>query len=261
MDTKNPSPKARLSLTPSTLLAPVPVVLVSCHGMPGSERDKANLITLAWVGTICSEPPMISISIRKSRFSHRLIKETGEFVVNLVNEPLLKATDFCGVKSGLNVDKFSACGLTAIPMAGMAYAPAVAESPLSLGCKVRQILELGSHDCFIAEITSVEAAAGVMDQGNRLRLDLAGLVTYVHGDYRLLAGKAGFFGYSVAAPDVLARRLPSAAVKEGTDNAVKTGKTTKSDETKRTGKSPRTGKATKPAKTGKYVKKARKAKK
>ena len=224
MTKKDTSPQARLSLTPSTLLAPVPVVLVSCHGLPGGERDKANIITLAWVGTVCSEPPMVSISVRKSRFSHQLIKETGEFVVNLVNEPLLQATDFCGVKSGFDMDKFSVCGLTAIPMAGMAYAPAVAESPLSLGCKVRQILELGSHDCFIAEIVSVEAAAGMMDHGNRLRLDQAGLIAYVHGDYRLLAGKAGFFGYSVAAPDVLARRMPPAAAKIGSGKTLRTSK-------------------------------------
>ncbi len=240
MAVKDSLSQPRLSLTPSTLLAPVPVVLVSCHGLPGSDRDKANLITLAWVGTVCSEPPMISISIRKSRFSYQLIKETGEFVVNLVNEPLLHATDFCGVKSGFDMDKFSACGLTAVPMAGMDYAPAVAESPLALGCKVRQILELGSHDCFIAEIVSVEAAAGMMDQGNRLRLDQAGLIAYVHGDYRLLAGKAGFFGYSVAAPDVLARRLPPTAAK------TKPGKTVK---------------AAKTATNGKDGKKARKAKK
>jgi flavin reductase (DIM6/NTAB) family NADH-FMN oxidoreductase RutF len=197
----------RIPLNPSTLLAPVPVVLVSCRGKSG-ELAKANLITLAWAGTICSEPPMLSIAIRPSRFSHDQIRETGEFVVNLVDEPLLQATDYCGVKSGRDIDKFTACKLTPVAAPGLDIAPAIAESPLSLSCKVRQVIELGSHDCFLAEIVAVTAAPGLLDAEGRLRLDRARLVSYNHGEYYGMGPMLGFFGFSVASPDVLARRMP-----------------------------------------------------
>ncbi|HBP37250.1 MAG TPA: flavin reductase family protein [Clostridiales bacterium] len=203
----------RIQLNPATVMAPVPVVLVSCRGPEGSEYAKPNLITLAWAGIVCSEPPMVSISVRKSRYSHRQIQESGEFVINLVNEKLLRQTDFCGVKSGRDIDKFAACHLTACPAAAMLHAPAVAESPLSLSCQVRQVLELGSHDCFIGEIVAVEAAADLMDEKNKLCLDRAGLVAYCHGDYRSLGSILGFFGYSVAGDEVLARRMPKKAAR------------------------------------------------
>ena len=200
-------PLEKQALNPSTLLAPVPVVLVSCCGTHDGDAEKPNLITLAWAGTVCSEPPMVSISIRKSRFSHQKILESGEFVINLVNEELLKVTDFCGVKSGRDLDKFAVCKLTAVPAAGLTIAPAVAESPLTLSCKVRQVIELGSHDCFIAEVIAVEAATKLIDKQDRLRLDRANLVAYTHGEYRTLGDLAGFYGFSVASPQVLARRL------------------------------------------------------
>lgn len=195
------------SLKPSALLSPVPVVMVSCCGLPDGCCAKANLITIAWTGTICSEPPMVSISIRPSRYSHQQISETGEFVINLVDASLLRAADYCGVRSGRDEDKFKACSLTAIPRPGLQYAPAVAESPLHLSCKVRQVIHLGSHDCFLAEIVAVEAAADLLDQKDRLCLDKAGLIAYVHGEYRKLGDPAGFFGFSVASPKILARRL------------------------------------------------------
>lgn len=201
-------PKPKISLNPATLLAPVPVVLVSCRGLSGSEFDKPNLITLAWAGVVNSDPPMISISVRKSRFSHRQISETGEFAVNLVHADLLRATDYCGVKSGRETDKFADCALTAVPATGLIAAPAVAESLLTLSCRVRQVLELGSHDCFIGEVIAVDAAESLMDRQNRLRLDKAGLVAYSHGSYYQLGEMLGFFGYSVASKDVLARRMP-----------------------------------------------------
>jgi flavin reductase (DIM6/NTAB) family NADH-FMN oxidoreductase RutF len=201
-------PLEKKALNPSTMLAPVPVVLVSCRGTRDGDEEKPNLITLAWAGTVCSEPPMVSISIRKSRFSHQKIIESGEFVINLVNDELLKATDFCGVKSGRDLDKFAVCKLTPVPAAGLSITPAVAESPLTLSCKVRQVIELGSHDCFIAEIIAVEAAAKLIDKQDKLHLDRANLIAYVHGEYRMLGDLAGFFGYSVASPQVLARRLP-----------------------------------------------------
>lgn len=197
----------RVSLNPSTLLAPLPVVLVSCRGPAGTAGDKPNLITLAWAGVVCSEPPMVAISIRKSRFSHDQICRSGEFVINLVSEKLLRSTDYCGVKSGRDTDKFADCGLTATTAQGLDRVPAVAESPLSLSCKVRQILELGSHDCFIAEIVAATADQSLMDRNNRLRLDKAGLVAFSHGEYFSLGEVLGFFGFSVARDKVLARRM------------------------------------------------------
>ena len=213
----------RVSLNPATLLAPVPVVLVGCCGREGETNGKPNLITVAWAGTINSDPPMLSISIRKSRYSHRQIIETGECTINLVDQNLLKATDFCGVKSGEQVDKFAACHLTPVSIAGLSRAPAIAESPLSLGCKVRQVIELGSHDCFLLEVISVDAAPEMLDAENRLRLDQAGLVAYNHGDYWSLGEKLGFFGYSVASADVLARRMPASgtrSIKRKTGNEL-----------------------------------------
>jgi flavin reductase (DIM6/NTAB) family NADH-FMN oxidoreductase RutF len=197
----------RIELNPSTMLAPVPVALISCRGVQ-SEPDRPNLITLAWVGTVCSDPPMVSISIRKSRFSHQLISESGEFVVNLVDETLLKASDFCGVKSGRDLDKFAECHLTAVPASGLDHAPAIEESPLSLCCKVRQVIQLGSHDCFIGEIIAVTVQGSLMDENRKLRMDKARLVAYCHGDYYALGRFLGFYGFSVASADVLARRMP-----------------------------------------------------
>jgi flavin reductase (DIM6/NTAB) family NADH-FMN oxidoreductase RutF len=198
----------RIRLNPSTLLSPVPPVLVSCRGLPDGERSKANLITVAWAGTINSEPPMVSIAVRKSRYSHAQISETGEFVINLVDESLLHSTDFCGVRSGAELDKFSACHLNPIETEGLSHAPTVAESPLSLACRVSQTIELPSHDLFLATIVSVSVRADLMDKQNRLRLDRAKLVGYVHGEYLALGERLGFFGYSVARPEVLKRRMP-----------------------------------------------------
>jgi flavin reductase (DIM6/NTAB) family NADH-FMN oxidoreductase RutF len=197
----------KINLNPSTILSPVPTVLISCRRSK-DPADKPNLITIAWVGTICSEPPMLSISVRKERYSHSLIQESGEFVVNLVDENILKVTDLCGVKSGREMDKFSECHLTPIAADGMDCAPAVAESPVSLSCKVRQVLPLGTHDCFLAEIVAVSADKALVDKDGRLRLDKAKLVSYCHGDYMSLGKMLGFYGYSVARPDVLARRMP-----------------------------------------------------
>lgn len=200
--------KKKTLLKPSTLLAPLPVVLVSCRGLAGTLLDKPNLITLAWAGVVCSDPPMVSVSIRKSRYSYEMIAQTKEFVINLVDQTLLRSTDYCGVKSGRDTDKFADCGLTPAAAKGLHIAPAVAESPLSLSCRVRQILELGSHDCFIAEVIAVETDQKLLDRSNRLRLDKAGLVAFSHGEYFALGDVLGFFGFSVASAKVLARRMP-----------------------------------------------------
>ncbi len=200
---------SKISMKPSTLLAPVPVVLISCQGTPGGGKDKPNLLTVAWAGTINSEPPMVSISVRKSRYSYDQICQSREFVINLVDQKLLKATDFCGVRSGADIDKFAACQLTAVAAEHMEYAPAVAESPLTLSCSVTQIISLESHDVFIARVDAVQVRRDLFDANNRLCLDKADLVAYVHGEYYGLGKPLGFFGYSVARPEVLKKRLKS----------------------------------------------------
>lgn len=191
-----------VQLKPGTLLAPVPAVMVSC----ARKGEKPNIVTLAWVGTVNSEPPMCSVSVRKERFSHGIIRESGEFVINLVGEEQLKATDFCGVKSGRDVDKFAACGLTPAAVEGFA-APAIAECPLYLACRVASVQDLGSHDLFLGKIERVGVKQEMMDDSGRLDFGRMKLIAYNHGVYYALGGALGFFGYSVAAPEVLERRM------------------------------------------------------
>ncbi len=191
-----------VQLKPGTLLAPVPAVMVSC----ARKGEKPNIVTLAWVGTVNSEPPMCSVSVRKERFSHGIIRETGEFVINLVGEEQLKATDFCGVKSGRDVDKFAACGLTPAAVEGFS-APAIAECPLYLACRVASMQDLGSHDLFLGKIERVGVKKEMMDDSGRLDFGRMKLIAYNHGVYYALGGALGFFGYSVAAPEVLERRM------------------------------------------------------
>jgi flavin reductase (DIM6/NTAB) family NADH-FMN oxidoreductase RutF len=176
------------SINPSTLLSPAPVVLVGC----ATQAEKANLITVAWVGTVNSKPPMVSVSIQPIRHSYHLIKESGEFTVNLVSRELLEATDFCGVKSGRDMDKFAECNLTAIKAEGLAIAPAVKESPLYLSCKVREALDLGSHTMFVGEIVHVGVRSELIDQDGKIHLNKANLVAYAHGNYYGLAERLAF---------------------------------------------------------------------
>jgi flavin reductase (DIM6/NTAB) family NADH-FMN oxidoreductase RutF len=189
----------------STILNPVPVVMVSCAGK--ETAAKPNIMTVAWAGTVNSEPPMVSVSIRKSRYSHKLISETGEFVINLVSKSLCKACDYCGVRSGADEDKFAKCGLTPVKADGLEYAYAVKEAPVPISCRVKSVTELGSHDMFIGEIVAVTADSYLMDDKGRLCLDNANLVAYNHGEYFLLGEKLGFFGYSVASEEVLKKRM------------------------------------------------------
>lgn len=191
-----------VSMKPGTLLAPVPAVMVSC----GRAGETPNIVTLAWVGTVNSDPPMCSISVRPSRHSYGIIRETGEFVINLVGEGQLKATDFCGVKSGRDVDKFAACGLTPAPVEGFT-APAIAECPLYLACKVTNALDLGSHTMFLGEIKRLGVRRELLNDSGAVDFGKAALVAYNHGVYYRLGEALGFFGYSVAAPDVLERRM------------------------------------------------------
>lgn len=178
---------------PSTMLNPVPAVMVSCT----DKKGKPNIITLAWAGTINSNPPMVSISIRKERYSHALIKETGDFVINLTTRGLAFATDFCGVKSGRDTDKFEAMKLTA-EKASIVSAPMIKESPLNLECIVKQVIELGSHDMFIAEVVATNVKEELLDEKGKLDLKKADLICYSHGEYFSLSKPLGFFGYSVA---------------------------------------------------------------
>lgn len=175
-----------------TMLNPVPAVLVSC-----GNADRNNLFTVAWTGTICSDPAMLSISVRPCRYSYGLIKESMEFTVNLTTADMARATDYCGVRSGRDQDKWAACSLTRAP--GVAVAcPCVAESPVSIECRVRDIMHLGTHDLFIAEVLDVLAddayidpATGALDMG---RLEM---LVYCHGKYYAMGRNIGFFGFSV----------------------------------------------------------------
>ena len=165
------------------------------------------MITLAWAGTVNSEPPMVSVSIRKERYSHGLVLGSGEFVVNLVDEAMCRAVDFCGVRSGRDTDKAKETGLQYMPAEGMETAPAVSGAPVSLSCKVRNVLELGSHDMFIGEVVAVRVRKDLLDARGSLHLEKAGLVAYSHGLYQRLGDVLGFFGWSVARKDVFERRM------------------------------------------------------
>lgn len=182
---------AKVIWKPAALMAPVPPALVSC-GTP----DKPNILTVAWTGIVNTRPPMTYISVRPERFSHKLISESGEFVINLATEKLLRAADYCGVRSGLRVDKFAEMKLDAVP-ASVIGAPVIAQSPLNLECRVRQITPLGSHDMFLADIVAVQADEEYIDQNGRLDLGKCGLLAYCHGAYFSLGKQLGTFGFSV----------------------------------------------------------------
>ena len=183
---------AKKEFKPGNMLFPVPVVLVSCQ-KPG---EKANLITLAWAGTINSDPPMVSISVRPERFSHDAISETGEFVINLVNKELTYAADWCGVKSGKDFDKFKEMKLTQQKSLKVSV-PGIAESPVNLECKVTESRDLGSHTMYMAEIVAVTVDEKYLDQNGRFRMNDANLTAYCHGAYRALGESLGTFGFSV----------------------------------------------------------------
>lgn len=174
------------------MLYPLPAVLVSVADKEGN----TNLLTIAWAGTICSDPAMVSISVRKSRYSHHMIEETGEFVINLTTEDIVFATDFCGVRSGRDMNKWEACGLTPEP-AQMVKAPLVKESPVNIECVVKQTMELGTHDMFIAEVVAVHADSQYMDDRKKFDLAKAKPLVYSHGEYYSMGKKLGKFGYSV----------------------------------------------------------------
>ena len=172
------------------LLAPVPPVMVSCGTM-----EKSNILTVAWTGILNTIPPKTYISVRKKRFSHPIIKESGEFVLNLTPSSLVRAADYCGMYTGAKVDKFEACHLTRAE-AEEVSAPMIAECPISLCCRVCDVVEMGSHDMFVADIVAVYADEGLLDEKGALHVERANLCAYAHGEYFELGKKVGKFGFS-----------------------------------------------------------------
>lgn len=181
------------SFKPGTMLYPLPAVLVSCGAAP----EEFNMLTVAWTGTVCTDPPMCSVSLRPERHSYGIIRRTGEFVINLTTRSLARATDWCGVRSGRDVDKFRETGLTAGTALHVA-APIVEEAPVNIECRVRQVLPLGTHDLFLAEVVGVQVDAALIDPATgRFCLERADPIVYSHGQYYALGEALGHFGWSV----------------------------------------------------------------
>lgn len=182
---------AKVIWKPGTMLYPVPAVMVSCKC-----GEVENIITVSWAGTICTNPPMVSISIRPERFSYNLIKNSGEFIINVPNKDLAFAADFCGVRSGRDVDKFKFLKLNREKGAKVDV-PLIKEAPLSIECKVKDIIELGSHHMFIGDVLSVDVEENLLDKAGKLHLDKAELICYNHGQYFVPSVSLGKFGFSV----------------------------------------------------------------
>ncbi len=192
---------AKQKWRPGNMVYPLPAVLVSC----GDKEGNINLMTAAWTGTICSDPPMVYVSIRKERHSHHMIQETGEYVINLTTEKLAWATDFCGVRSGKDMDKFKEMKLT--PVKGeLEFAPMIAESPVSIECRVINVMELGSHDMFMAEVTAVYVDEQYMDAKGTFHLEKANPLVYSHGQYYGMGKHLGSFGFAVRKKTVKKRK-------------------------------------------------------
>ena len=183
---------AKQTWKPGNMLYPLPVVMVTAQDRNG----KQNIIPLAWAGTVNTNPPMVSISIRPERFSYQMIKDSGEFVINLTTKDLAYATDYCGVKSGRDVDKFKKTGLTPVPVEHV-KAPAIAESPVNIACRVVESHPLGSHTMFVAEVLGVTVDDAYLDETGKFDINGTGLIMYSHGEYFALGKKLGKFGYSV----------------------------------------------------------------
>lgn len=184
------------------MLYPLAVVMVSCADANGA----SDIVTVAWTGTVCTNPPMLYVSLRPERHSYGIIRSSGEFVVNLTSRRLQRSCDWCGVRSGRDVDKWEACGLTAAPASSLALAPVIDESPVNVECHVREIVELGSHHMFLADVTAVQVDESLVDESGRLDLGRAGLTAYSHGEYFELGERLGGFGYSVRKKPVRAGR-------------------------------------------------------
>ena len=180
----------KIKLKGGALLAPLPPVMVSCGSM-----EKPNIITVEWTGILNTVPPKTYIAVRPRRHSHGLISDTGEFVLNLTPASLVRAADYCGMYTGAKVDKFAKCGLSKVEASEVAC-PLIGESPLSLECRVTDVIPLGSHDMFLADIVAVDVEESLLDENGKLRLDRAGLAAFAHGEYYELGKKIGKFGFS-----------------------------------------------------------------
>lgn len=175
------------------MLYPLPAVMVST----ADQKGESNIITVAWTGTICSDPAMLYISVRPERYSYHMIRESGEFVVNLTTEELLRATDYCGVRSGRQVDKWNEMKLTRGKADTLTHAPIIRESPVNIECQVKEVMELGSHHMFIANVSAVQVSEAYMNENGKFELNSSGLITYSHGSYLRIGKELGTFGYSV----------------------------------------------------------------
>ena len=200
---------AKQTWKPGNMIYPLPAVMVSTADKEGN----SNILTIAWTGTVCTNPAMVYISVRPERYSYHMIKESGEFVINLTTEKLANAADYCGVRSGRQVDKWKECGLTADKAASLEYAPVISESPVNIECKVKEIQELGSHHMFLAEVTAVRADEAYLDENGKFDLNKTGLLAYSHGEYLGLGKKLGTFGYSVKKKSAGARKKKAGAAR------------------------------------------------
>jgi len=203
---------------PGNMIYPLPAVMVSTADKSG----KANIITVAWTGTVCTNPAMLYISVRPERYSYGLLKDSGEFVVNLTTEKLKKATDWCGVRSGRDVDKWEAMHLTQGKASKLQYAPIIEECPVNIECTVTEVKELGSHHMFLAKVEAVQVGEEYLDEKGRLQLGKAGLLAYSHGEYLTLGKSLGTFGWSVRKkPDVDKKRKKNSGKKAASKKSHK----------------------------------------
>ena len=200
---------AKQTWKPGNMIYPLPAVMVSTADKEGN----SNILTVAWTGTVCTNPPMAYISVRPERYSYHMIRESGEFVINLTTKKLAHATDYCGVRSGRDVNKWKECRLTEGSASSLKYAPVIEESPVNIECKVKSIQELGSHHMFLAEVTAVQVDESYMDEKGKFDLNRTGLIAYSHGEYLDLGKKLGTFGYSVSKKQT-ARKPKSAGGKK-----------------------------------------------
>ena len=184
---------AKQTWKPGNMVYPLPAVMVSV----GDKEGNTNIITIAWTGTICTNPAMLYISVRPERHSYKMIRESGEFVVNLTTEALAKATDYCGVRSGRDVDKWKEMQLTKGTANELEFAPIIEGCPVNIECKVEEVKELGSHHMFIARVVGVQVDDSYMDETGKFCLNETGLLAYSHGEYLSLGKQVGTFGYSV----------------------------------------------------------------
>ena len=206
---------AKQTWKPGNMIYPLPAVMVSTADKEGN----SNILTIAWTGTVCTNPPMAYISVRPERYSYHMIKESGEFVINLTTKKLVRATDYCGVRSGREVDKWKECRRTKGSASSLKYAPVIEEAPVNIECRVKSIQELGSHHMFLAEVTAVQVDEKYMDEKGKFDLNSTGLIAYSHGEYLDLGEKLGTFGYSVRKKQTARKPKVSGGRKSDAKNA------------------------------------------